>query len=189
MGAQPSSNRRFNPPAKGGSATAAPAAKATTTTAAAKSTTKGPVKAAAKAQADLDLISMDAEFAEVEKEVKDFDDGKGEREVWRRVGALWKGRSRDDGSTGTAFVVVGEGDDRSSGRLLADQEGDEGVMYTLRLLEGRGKEASLVKGAKGKLATVWWPTGGFPEFTFTDEGAALSGCTHAKAFGRKAKAK
>lgn len=172
--------RRFSPPASG----------AAKPTGGARPATGGKPagKPAAKAAADLDLIACDNEFAEVELEVRDVP-GKGEMEVWKRAGALWLGRKRDDGQMGTPFCLIGvEGaSERTAAKLFVEQEGDEGVLYTLRAVEGKGRDQKAVKGEKGKLGEVFWPTGGQPQFSFTKGGAEASGCEFAKGVVRKAK--
>jgi hypothetical protein len=120
---------------------------------------------------------MDGEFETVVKHDKEIDGVS--RNVSLRLGAVWKGKARDNGTVGAPFVVLGvdiPGADKVSAKMFTEEEGEDGSSYTLRLTEmgGDGKRHA-VNGPKGKLGTVWWPTGGLPQFSFTEEGSAVLG--------------
>jgi len=180
-------NRRFTPPPAG----AKPSTSSRPAPAQAGAASNSTKPKTGGARPDLDLVACDGEFSEVEKIEREI---KGKMmSISRRVGALWLGRPFEDGSVGAPFVRLGEeGEDGKSqsvatAKLYKEEEGEEGVQYTLRLLEKKGDKSMPVKGMKGALAEVWWPEGGAPQFTFTAAGKKLFGGSvgFALGFGKK----
>lgn len=173
-------NRRYTPPtpiAQGGRPAAKPVVQATTK---AKGMGKG-------SPADFDIVATDAEFSDVVKTTKEIDGV--EREVSMRVGAIWSGLKNKDGSEGAPFVLLGpDGADRITAKLFREDESSDesGATYTLRLTEtGDDGKRHHVKGVKGNLGTVWCPTGGLYQFSFTALGTKLTGgASFAVAFHR-----
>jgi hypothetical protein len=125
-------------------------------------------------------VAVDHEWENVEKVEKEVN-GK-TINASLRLGAIWKGRPRDDGSMGAPFVVLGldpeveGGGQRVSCKMFLDEELQDGSSYTLRLTErGPGGKRVAVKGQAGCLAKVWWPIGGSAQFSFTTVGTQLTG--------------
>lgn len=184
----PSTNnqRRYSPPPKtpaagGAAAKAATSQAATSARPAAKSFNGGrpssgaSTKSDAKKPADYDIVAMDSEFQVAEKVDKEIN---GQTvNVSLRLGAIWKGRPRQDGTMGAPFVVLGlDGGERSTAKMYLENEDSEGAEYIVRLTEmGDQGTRVAVKGQGGVLGKVWWPVGGLPHFTFTENGAQYVG--------------